>query len=286
MRFATYVSPGGEVGIAAAVTTDFRGLLRSARGYPGDLETLVSFGLPGLLNAGEQILSSGTALDPDSVGFLPPLSQPGRVFCVGLNYRAHADEAKHAVPLYPTVFVRFPSSLVGHRQPMKKPRNSEQFDYEGELVAVIGRRGRHIPRPAALDHVVGYSICNDGSVRDFQLRTSQWTLGKNFDQSGAFGPWLVTADSLPPGGKGLRLKTRLNGRTVQNAGTDEMVFDVASLVSSMSEALTLEPGDLIVTGTPAGVGGAHNPTLYMNPGDVCEIEIEGIGTLRNWIEAE
>ena len=170
--------------------------------------------------------------------------------------------------------------------PIIRPRESEALDYEGELVAVVGRAGRHIAPTEALSHVFGYFIANDGSLRDYQHRTPQWTVGKNFDCSGAFGPVLVTADELPPGAAGLRLETRLNGEVVQSSSTDRMIFDVATLVSIISEVMTLLPGDLILTGTPAGVGHSRNPKLYMKPGDVVEVEIEGVGTLRNPIVDE
>jgi acylpyruvate hydrolase len=158
---------------------------------------------------------------------------------------------------------------------------STQLDYEGEMVAVIGKGGRHISEARALDHVAGYSIFNDASIRDFQTKAPQWTVGKNFDGTGAFGPIFVTADELPPGGKGLRIQTRLNGQIVQNASTDDMIFDVVSLISIISEAITLEPGDILVTGTPSGVGFARKPPLFMKHGDICEVELEGIGILSN-----
>jgi 2-keto-4-pentenoate hydratase/2-oxohepta-3-ene-1,7-dioic acid hydratase in catechol pathway len=165
------------------------------------------------------------------------------------------------------------------------PRQSTQLDYEGELVAVIGRGGRSISREEALDHVAGYSIFNDVSVRDFQLRTSQWTVGKNFDGTGAFGPFFVVSEALPPGCKGLSLTTRLNGLTVQSAAITDMVFDIETLIVLLSDAFTLSAGDIIVAGTPGGIGMSHHPPLWMKPGDVCEVEISGLGILRNTIVA-
>nr|WP_272490881.1 fumarylacetoacetate hydrolase family protein [Mesobacterium pallidum] len=208
------------------------------------------------------------------------------MLCIGLNYADHSAEGGFAVPDYPTVFARFNTSLVGHGQPLIKPRTSDQFDYEGEVVAVIGKPGRHIPKETALDHVIGYSLFNDASVRDFQMRTPQWTVGKNFDGTGAFGPWLVTADALPNGCAGLKLETRLNGQTVQSASTDDMVFDIATLVSTLSEAMTLEAGDVIISGTPAGVGIARKPQLFMKPGDICDVEVNGLGILSNPVAEE
>ena len=190
-------------------------------------------------------------------------------------------KAGFAVPIYPAIFLRVPTSLVGAGAPIVRPRVSDQLDFEGELVAVIGRGGRHIPKASALDHVVGYSVFNEASVRDFQLKPAQWTVGKNFDGTGAFGPALTTADELPPGATGLAIRTRLNGQVVQDSTTASLIFDVATLVSTLSEAMTLSPGDIIVTGTPSGVGLARNPPLWMKPGDVCEVEIAGIGLLSN-----
>jgi 2-keto-4-pentenoate hydratase/2-oxohepta-3-ene-1,7-dioic acid hydratase in catechol pathway len=163
---------------------------------------------------------------------------------------------------------------------------SNNFDYEAELVAVIGRKGRNIPKERALGYVAGYSVFNEGSIRDFQMRTSQWTLGKNFDGSGGFGPAVVTSDELPAGAKGLKIQCRLNGQTLQSASTSDMIFDVATLVSASSEAMTLEPGDIIVTGTPSGVGFVRKPPIFMKPGDTCEIEVENVGLLVNPIKAE
>jgi acylpyruvate hydrolase len=212
---------------------------------------------------------------------LPPLANPEKIICVGLNYRDHSAESGFKQPDFPTLFGRFNSSLIGHGAPLLRPPQSEQFDYEGELVAVIGKTARDVSEENALDHVMGYSIFNDGSLRDYQFKAPQWTPGKNFDDTGAFGPWLVTADELPKGCEGLKLETRLNGQVVQSASTSDMVFPVAKLVAIISSFLTLKPGDVIVTGTPSGVGMARKPQLWMKPGDVCEIEIENIGVLSN-----
>jgi 2-keto-4-pentenoate hydratase/2-oxohepta-3-ene-1,7-dioic acid hydratase in catechol pathway len=222
------------------------------------------------------------------IRFLPPLSRPPKIICVGLNFSDHTSESKYEQPDYPTLFFRVATSLIAHDQPMIRPRvtDSEGLDYEGEIAVVIGKGGRHISNDAALSHVAGYSVFNDGSVREYQFKTPQWTVGKNFDGTGAFGPDLVTADELPPGVKGLQLETRLNGEVVQSASTDEMVFDVASLISIISEAITLEAGDVIVSGTPSGIGWARSPKLLMKAGDVCEVSVEKIGTLRNVIADE
>jgi len=280
MRFAAYRQNGVEGLAATEGNGPFRGFAASDSKYPGSLASLVARGSEHLLATGRG-LQSGPEIDPDTVELLPPLSAPGKIICIGLNYADHSAESGFKVPDYPTVFGRFNSSLIGHGAPIIRPRVSEQLDYEGEFVAVIGQGGRDIPKARALEHVVAYSLFNDASIRDYQFKAPQWTVGKNFDGTGAFGPWLVTADELPPGCAGLRLQTRLNGEVVQSASTDDLVFDVATLVSVLSEAFTLEAGDVIVTGTPAGVGLARKPPLWMKPGDVCEVEVEGIGTLRN-----
>jgi len=218
--------------------------------------------------------------------WLPPIPRPPKILCIGLNYRSHAEELGMAIPEHPIVFARWPASLVGHEAPLVRPKASQQFDYEAELAAVIGIGGRFISRARALDHVAGYAVFNDGSLRDIQFQTSQWTLGKNFDASGAFGPEIVTADELPPGAAGLAVRCRLNGETVQDGNTDDLIFDVAQLIEEISAVMTLEPGDVIATGTPPGVGVGRRPQLFMKPGDLCEMAIEGIGILRNPVIAE
>lgn len=285
MRFAAF-SNGKQEGLAVMVSQgQFRGLLSGDADYPGSLSSLIQKG-GGSLAAAAAGLEKGPVIDFERVRLLPPLPAPGKIICVGLNYVDHSIESGFVPPDYPTVFTRFISSLVGAGAPIIRPRASIQLDYEGEMVAVIGAGGRHIAEENALDHVIGYSIFNDGSVRDYQKKAPQWTIGKNFDGTGAFGPYLVTADELPRGGQGLHIQTRLNGQVVQDASTDDMVFSVAKLISILSEAITLSPGDVIVSGTPAGVGMARKPPLFMKHGDVCEIEIEGIGVLRNPVQDE
>ncbi len=231
-------------------------------------------------------LASAPAIDLATVTAAPPLARPGKIICVGLNYSDHTDESPYEQPDYPTLFPRFSTSLIADGAPIIRPLVSQDLDYEGELVAIIGKSARHVSKERALDHVAGYSIFNDGSLRDYQFKSPQWTVGKNFDDTGAFGPIAVSADELPAGAKGLRLQTRLNGQVVQDANTDDMIYSVADLISIISEAITLEPGDIIVTGTPAGIGMARTPKLYMKPGDVVEVEIEGIGILKNPIVDE
>ncbi|MFM0203427.1 fumarylacetoacetate hydrolase family protein [Paraburkholderia fungorum] len=222
----------------------------------------------------------------DGLKFLPPLRRPTKILCVGLNFKDHSKESNFEQPDYPTMFLRLNTSLVAHNAPIVRPRVSDSLDYEGEIAVVLGKGGRHIRKEEALSHVAGYALFNDASVREYQFKTPQWTMGKNFDGTGAFGPDFVTADELPPGVKGLRLETRLNGEVVQSASTDDMVFDVETLIVLLSEAVTLEAGDVIVSGTPSGVGWARNPKLLMRHGDVCEVSVEGIGTLRNEIVDE
>lgn len=283
MKFISY-SQDGRRGLAASDGSDrFRGLALEDPRSTGDLLQILRRGGDALHQAARLLLDAGDPVDPDDLVLLPPIAAPGKIVCVGLNYADHSAESGFTQPDYPTVFARFPSSLIGHKAPLVRPKVSEQFDYEGEIVAVIGKPGRAIPIDSALEHVAGYSLFNDASVRDFQTKTPQWTLGKNFDGTGAFGPAFVTADQLPPGCRDLELQTRLNGVIVQRASVNDLVFDVASLVSLLSVSFTLEPGDIIVTGTPAGVGLARKPPLWMKTGDVCEVEVPGLGILRNTV---
>ena len=280
MRFLSF-RMHGTAGLAVADSTGiFTGLLASEAAYPGHLEALLSSGEDHLKRAAVA-LAGGKPIDLTKIEYLPVLSNPGKIICVGLNYADHSAESGFKQPDYPTLFGRFNSSLIGHGAPIIRPKLSEQLDYEGELAAVIGIGGKNISKADALKHVIGYSIFNDASIRDYQFKAPQWTMGKNFDNTGPFGPFLVTSDELPPGCRGLRLVTRLNGETVQSTMIDDMVFDVASQIAIVSEAITLSPGDVFVTGTPSGVGLARKPPLWMKAGDVCEVEIDQIGILRN-----
>ncbi|MNF65237.1 Ureidoglycolate lyase [compost metagenome] len=225
--------------------------------------------------------AQGPVVEIGEQDYLPLMRKPGKIICVGLNYADHTKESPYAQPDYPTLFPRFNSSLTAHNKPLIRPKVSDTLDYEGEMAVVLKSGGRHIPKDKALDHVAGYALFNEGSVRDYQFKSPQWTVGKNFDDTGAFGPDLVTADELPPGGKGLLLETRVNGKVVQSANTNDMLFDVATVIATLSEAVTLEAGDVIVSGTPAGVGFGMTPKVYLKPGDVVEVSIEGIGKLVN-----
>ncbi len=279
MKFASFAKDG-VTGLAIETAEGFRGLLSDEPDYPGDLLSLIREG-DGALARAAAILATGEAVDMGAVTYLPPISDPEKIVCVGLNYSDHSAESGFAQPDFPTLFGRFNSSLIGHGAPILRPVVSHQLDYEGELVAVIGREARDVSEAEALDYVSGYSIFNDASVRDYQTRAPQWTAGKNFDDTGAFGPWFVTADALPKGCLGLTLTTRLNGQVVQEAKIDQMVFSVAQIISICSSFMTLKPGDVIVTGTPSGVGLARNPQLWMKEGDICEVEITGLGILSN-----
>jgi 2-keto-4-pentenoate hydratase/2-oxohepta-3-ene-1,7-dioic acid hydratase in catechol pathway len=221
----------------------------------------------------------------DQVTLLPPILDPEKILCVGLNSRSHILETGREAPAQPVIFTRFANSHVGHGQPIIRPDVSDKFDYEGEIAVVIGRRGRHIGRQDANRYVAGYSCYNDGSVRDWQRHTHQFTPGKNFLKSGAFGPWLVTADELPDIKQSV-LVTRLNGVEVQKAPIDDLIFDIPTIIEYCSTFTELVPGDVIVAGTTGGVGAARTPPLWMKPGDTVEVEISGIGTLRNSVEQE
>ena len=279
VHFETHGLPG----IAADEGSGWHGLTQRNDGFPGTLPELIVQGTD-LLLVGRSLARS-PAIDLDAVRLLPPVPLPPKILCVGLNYDDHLEESGLQKPTYPEIFGRFATSLIPHQEPIRRPHESSALDYESELAVVIGKPGRRIPHEQALDHVAGYSLFNDATLRDFQLRTPQWTMGKNFDGTGAFGPWLVTPDSVPPGASGLRLQGRLNGRVMQDASTDQLIFSVPSLIEMISVVMTLERGDVIITGTPGGVGAARHPPVFMQPGDIFEVEIEGIGVLTNPVQS-
>jgi acylpyruvate hydrolase len=272
----------GVPGIAADEGSGWHGLTQHDTGFPGTLPQLIAQGAD-LLRIGRS-LGQSPAIDLNAVRLLPPVPVPPKILCVGLNYDDHLAESGLKKPAYPEIFARFATSLVAHQEPIRRPRESIELDYEAELAVVIGKPGRRIPREQALDHVAGYSLFNDASVRDFQLRTPQWTMGKNFDGTGSFGPWLVTPDAVPPGARGLRIQGRLNGRVMQDSRTDLLIFGVPALIEMISVAMSLERGDVIITGTPGGVGVARKPPVFMQPGDIFEVEIEGLGVLTNPVQ--
>ena len=228
----------------------------------------------------------GARLPAGDCRWLTPVPRPGKIICLGLNYAAHAAEGGHASPEYPSFFMRGATSLIAHQAPLVRPRVSDKLDFEAELAVVVGRRARHLTEADALDAVAGYACFNDGTLRDYQRRTAQWTIGKNFDGTGALGPWLVQAADLPPGAAGLRIVSRLNGQVMQSDNTARMIVPVARALVLLSEAMTLEPGDVVAMGTPAGVGYARTPPVWMQPGDRVEIEIEGVGLLSNPVVQE
>jgi len=250
---------------------------------PKDLKSLIAAG-PNVLAAAKAAAANAPAsarfvLDAMKPGL--PIADPPKFICVGLNYALHAKEGGHAIPTYPSFFLRVPTSLVAAGAPVIRPKASAQLDYECELTIVIGKGGRHIPEEKALEHVFGYTLFNDVSVRDFQRKTSQWMPGKNFDGTGPLGPWIVTADELPAGASGLRITTRVNGETMQDSNTSDMIFSTARTIALLSEFMTLEPGDLIATGTPSGVAHARKPPTWMKAGDTVAVEVERIGVLTN-----
>jgi len=223
-----------------------------------------------------------------SITYALPVGRPGKIICLGLNYLEHVKEGSQRdnIPKFPTIFMRGLTSLVPHGAPIIRPQASETLDYEAELILVVGKRGKHLTAANATSCIAGYSCGNEGSVREFQRKTTQWDMGKNFDRTGGFGPWLVTADELPDAAKGLKIQSRLNGTVMQSDNTDNMMFPIIEMLVYLTQGITLEPGDVIFTGTPSGVGHARKPPVWMKNGDTIEVEIERIGTLRNPIADE
>jgi len=283
MRIVNFET-AGVPGIAANDGSGWHGLTARESGFPGTLPELIAQGAD-LLRMGRGLLAMH-AIELNAVRILPPVQKPPKIICVGLNYDDHLEESGLKKPVYPEIFARFATGLIAHRDPIARPPESSSLDYEAELAVVIGRGGRRIQPEVALDHVAGYSLFNDATIREFQLRTPQWTMGKNFDATGAFGPWLVTPDAVPPGAHGLRIQGRLNGRVMQDSNTDRLIFSVSALIDMISVAMSLEPGDVIITGTPGGVGAARKPPVFMRAGDVFEVEIQGVGVLSNSVQDE
>ncbi|MEK9709992.1 MAG: fumarylacetoacetate hydrolase family protein [Alphaproteobacteria bacterium] len=221
----------------------------------------------------------------DELDLQVPIATPGKILCLGLNYMDHIAEGPFEKQPFPAIFMRSPTSLVAAHKPILAPRMSNTMDYEAELAVIIGQTCKHLTPDNALDVIAGYSCFNDGSVREYQRHTIQWTMGKNFDQTGPFGPLLVTSDELPPAADGLKIECRLNGQTVQSSTTDMMIFKVVETLVYITEAMTLDAGDIVVMGTPSGVGHGRKPPLWMQDGDVVEVEIEKIGLLSNPVKA-
>jgi 2-keto-4-pentenoate hydratase/2-oxohepta-3-ene-1,7-dioic acid hydratase in catechol pathway len=258
---------------------DLGAVLRQS--YP-DLKSWIAQGEQGTL---KDAIASAPRYGLDEISWLPVIPNPEKIFCVGLNYELHRKETGRAVVDRPTIFTRFANTQTGHMTDLLRPRVSTRLDFEGELAIVIGKPGRYIAKDRAFNHIAGYACYNDGSVRDWQHHTHQFTPGKNFPRTGAFGPWMVTPEEFSDlAARGIM--TRLNGETVQQAKLGDMIFDLSTLIEYCSSFNPLGPGDVIITGTPGGVGVKRTPPLWMKPGDVVEVEIDGIGVLRNGIADE
>ena len=282
MKLVSYMS-GGESAYGVATDDGIVNLAsRIGDKYP-DLKSLIAADAFG--EAAAAVDGEAADVAQDGVTYLPVIPNPDKVICVGLNYKAHREETGRAPTDNPALFIRFADTQVGHNQPMIKPTASDCFDYEGELAVIIGKNGRHVKAADYASIIAGYSIYNDGSVRDWQNHTIQWTAGKNFPATGGFGPWMVTADELGDPTQ-LELSTRLNGEVLQNTTTDLMIFDIPTLIEYITTFTELRPGDVISTGTPGGVGFKRDPQIFMKGGDTVEVEISKIGTLVNPIVAE
>lgn len=287
MRFVSYrngVTPGWGVLVGESDVVDSRQL---GSQLPSTLREFIALSAaqPNLLADVKARAAAAKPTRLDAVTLAPCIPQPGKIICLGVNYHDHAKEGGNAIADYPAFFLRCETSLLAHGAPLQVPAISDKLDFEAELAVVIGQRTRFVSEADALKAVFGYACFNDASLRDYQRRTTQWTIGKNFDATGGFGPSLVTPDELPPGCTGLRIQSRLNGQVMQDANTTDMVFGVARTISLLSEAMTLEPGDVLVMGTPGGVGYARTPPVWMKAGDTIEIDIEGVGILSNPVTA-
>jgi acylpyruvate hydrolase len=285
MRYTTFIDQG-QPRLGIVHQDRVIDLNRAQPQISTDLRTALRQGQD-LAAAAQAAIASDAPRKPlADLTFAPLLPSPGKIICLGLNYYDHAKEGGREKPVYPWFFLRCATSLLAHDQAALRPKVSDRLDYEAELAVVIGKTVKHCTMANALDAVFGYTVFNDISVRDYQKKTPQWTIGKNFDRTGPLGPTMVTADELPPGAVDLRIQSRLNGQVMQDANTRDMIWGVAETITLLSECMTLEPGDLIVMGTPAGVGQARTPPVWMKHGDTVEIEIERIGLLRNTIEDE
>lgn len=281
MRFISYTDARGG-GVGLRTDAGYRGLPVSSLG--GDLKSFL--GEAAAMDELGRRLSEAVPLIETDFTLLPPVPNPDKIICIGLNYADHSAESGFEPPAYPTVFARFTNSMIAHGAPLVRPNASTMFDYEAELVVVVGRGGRHISKEDALEHIAGYSLCNDGSVRDYQIKSPQWTMGKVWDGTGAFGPELVTPDELPVACKGLTLTMTVNGEVLQSANIDDMIFDAPALIAILSEAMTLSPGDVIISGTPGGVGAMRKPPIWLKPGDECIVEVSQLGRLVNPVAQE
>ena len=278
MRLATFkTAQGASYGIVTGKgIVDLKRYIGNQ--YP-DLKSLIAAN--GFAEAAKHLNAAADYKDSD-ITFLPVIPNPDKIACVGLNYQDHVVETGRDNTEQPAIFLRVPESQVGHKQPILRPKESKNLDFEAEIAVIIGRAGRRISQASAWDHIAGYSCYNEGSVRDWQRHTIQWTAGKNFAQTGGFGPWMVTADKIPPNTK-MTLSCRLNGQLMQHATTEQMIFRIPKIIEYVSTWTTLVPGDVLVTGTPGGVGARRNPPVWMKPGDKVEIEIDKVGILENII---
>lgn len=286
MRFASYTT-GGTPGWGLLVDGGVLDGQQLGEGLPTTLRGFIAqcAAQPQLLAAVAARAKAATPRPLGAVTLAPCVPDPGKIICLGVNYVDHAKEGGNAIADFPAFFLRCNTSLLAHGAPLQVSPTSDKLDFEAELAVVIGQRTRFVSEADALKSVFGYACFNDGSYRDYQRKASQWTIGKNFDASGGFGPCLVTADELPAGGVGLRIQSILNGKIMQDANTSDMVFGVARTIALLSQCLTLEPGDVLVMGTPGGVGYARTPPVWMKAGDTIDISIQGIGVLSNPVTA-
>lgn len=280
MRVASFILPEGTASYGVVEGDTIRDAGAGLRAKYPDLKAVIAADAIGELRSAD-----GESLAADSVSFIPTIQNPDKIICIGLNYLGHIKETGRDRPEYPSIFTRYPSTVVGHDQPMIRPKASDKFDYEGEFAVVIGKRGRAIAKDKAFDHVAGYTGFNDGSIRDYQRHTTQFWGGKNFDRSGSMGPWIVTPEELGDVDS-QTLVTRLNGEVMQETSIGDLAFKVPDLIAYVSTITELLPGDIIATGTPSGVGFFRDPKVFMKAGDRIEVEISGIGTLRNAIADE
>ncbi|MEA2719215.1 MAG: hypothetical protein QOJ39_1079 [Candidatus Eremiobacteraeota bacterium] len=281
LRLCTFVR-NGEARLGAEANGDIVDLRAADPSLPASMLELLAGGDDMLARARAALNAGGEkhAQPRAAVTLLPPVPNPSKIVCVGLNYRDHAAEVNLELPEYVTIFAKWPNTLIGDGAPIVIPRESHRVDYEAELAFVIGKRARRVPEESALDFVAGYTCFNDVSVRDYQSRTSQWTFGKVFDTHGPCGPYLVTRDEIPDPQR-LRIRCSIDGESLQDSSTDQMVFGVARLVAELSAVMTLEPGDIVATGTPAGVGTSRKPRRWIKPGERVRVEIKGLGALEN-----
>jgi len=284
MKLISFSTPEGQsFGVVHEESESIFDLRKRLDGRFADLKSFIA---ADAFDEAQRIVSEGEGDYPlAEVSFEPVIPNPDQIFCVGLNYAEHVRETNRETTENPVIFMRLPASQVGAGQPMLRPSESTQFDYEGEIAVIIGRGGRRITEADAWKHIAGYSCYNDGSVRDWQRHTGQWGPGKNFYRTGAFGPWMVTSDEIGPDAT-MTLVTRLNGQEVQRATTDMLIHGIAKQIAYLSTFTPLFPGDVIVTGTPGGVGAKRNPPLFMKAGDVVEVEVDRVGILCNPVADE